>query len=148
MCRPAESELAEKRAWLPCAAVWPVVYYRDFNGREPVNEAILRLSPHDQVAIDNDIERLASFGPTLPYPWSSQVAGELRELRADAGPSHYRIFYRRSHNIFVLLHFIEKRADRLLRSDIELAEKRWADYRARMNVPVRRPPRAAGHDAP
>jgi hypothetical protein len=48
------------------------VYYRDISGREPVNEAILRLSPHDQVAIDNDIERLAAFGPTLPYPWSSQ----------------------------------------------------------------------------
>jgi phage-related protein len=128
--------------------VWPIVYYRDGSGREPVNEAILRLSPRDQLAVDNDIERLAEFGPRLPYPWSSQVNGELRELRADAGPSHYRIFYRRSHNIFVLLHFIEKRVDRLPRPDIQLAEQRWADYQTRMNVPVRRPPRAAGHDAP
>ena len=128
--------------------MWPVVYYRDIDGREPVNDAILRLSPHDQVAVDNDIERLAEFGPTLPYPWSSQVAGKLRELRADAGRSHYRILYRRSHNIFVLLHFLDKRVDRLPQAHIEIADKRWADYQARMNAPVRRPPRAAGHDAP
>lgn len=128
--------------------VWPVVQYRDIRGREPVNEAIVRLSPRDQVAVDNDIERLTEFGPTLPYPWSSQVKSELRELRADAGRSHYRILYRRSHNIFVLLRFLEKRVDRLPQADIEVADKRWADYQARMNAPVRRPPRAAGHDAP
>jgi len=128
--------------------VWPVVYYRNISGREPVHEAILRLSPHDQVAVDNHIFRLVEFGPTLPYPWSSQVAGELRELRADAGRSHYRILYRRSHNIFVLLHFLEKRVDRLSQADIEVADSRWADFQARMNAPIRRPPRAAGHDAP
>ena len=128
--------------------MWPIVYYRASSGREPVNDAILQLSPRDQVAIDNDIERLAEFGPTLPYPWSSQVAGELRELRADAGRSHYRILYRRSHNLFVLLHFLDKRVRRLQQADIEVADKRWADYRARMKAPIRLPPRAAGHDAP
>jgi phage-related protein len=144
----AAGELADKRVWLPCTAVWPVVYYRDINGREPVNDAIFRLIPRGQLAVDNDIERLGEFGPTLPYPWSSQVDGELRELRADTGRSHYRILYRRSHNIFVLLHFLDKRVGRLPQADIEVANKRWADYQARMNVPVRRPPRAAGHDAP
>ena len=81
-------------------------------------------------------------------PYSSQVAGELRELRSDAGRSHYRILYRRSHNIFVILHFLEKRVDRLSQADIEVADSRWADFQARMNAPIRRPPRAAGHDAP
>ncbi len=128
--------------------MWPIVYYRDNRGREPVNEAIVRLSPRDQVAVDNDIERLAEFGPMLPYPWSSQVNGELREPRADAGRSHYRILYRRSHNIFVLLHFLDKRVDRLPPDDIVVADRRAADFQARMNAPIRRPPRAAGHDAP
>src|SRR5450759_5384518 len=111
-------------------------------------EAILLLSQHDRVSAGIHILRLVEFGPTLPYPWSSQIAGELRELRADAGRSHYRILYRRSHNVFVLLHFLDKRVDRLPQADIEMADKRWADYQARMNVPVRRAPRAAGHDAP
>ena len=128
--------------------MWPIVYYRDSRGREPLNEAIVRLSPRDQVAVDNDIERLAEFGPTLPYPWSSQIAGELRELRADAGRSHYRILYRRSHNIFVLLHFLDKRVGRLPQTEIEVADRRWADYQSRMKAPIRLPPRAAGHDAP
>lgn len=129
-------------------AVWPVVYYRDISGREPVLEAILRLSRHDQVSVRIHILRLVEFGPTLPFPWSSQIAGELRELRADVGRSHYRILYRRSHNIFVLLHFIDKRVGRLPQADIDVADKRWADYQSRMKAPIRLPPRAAGHDAP
>ena len=129
-------------------AVWPVVYYRDISGREPVLEAILRLSRHDQVSVRIHILRLVEFGPTLPFPWSSQIAGELRELRADAGRSHYRILYRRSHNIFVLLHFLDKRVGRLPQTEIEVADRRWADYQSRMKAPIRRPPRAAGHDAP
>jgi phage-related protein len=111
-------------------------------------EAILRLTKQDRASVGIHIRRLVEFGPTLPYPWSSQVAGELRELRADAGRSHYRILYRRSHNIFVLLHIIDKRVDRLPQTEIELAGRRWADYQSRMKAPIRLPPRAAGHDAP
>jgi phage-related protein len=67
--------------------MWPVVYYRDINGREPVMDAVLRLSQHHQASVGIHILRLVEFGPTLPYPWSSQIAGELRELRSDAGRS-------------------------------------------------------------
>jgi len=50
-------------------------------------EAVLRLSQHHQASVGIHILRLVEFGPTLPYPWSSQIAGELRELRSDAGRS-------------------------------------------------------------
>lgn len=42
--------------------------------------------------------------PPLPFPWSSQLEGELRELRCHYGPELYRVIYRRSRNLFVLLH--------------------------------------------
>jgi phage-related protein len=106
------------------ATVWPVVYYRDQTGHQPVSDAIDSLVPRDQAIVDNHVERLAMFGPALPYPWSSQVDGSMRELRADAGPVHYRILYRRSANLFVLLHFVHKRAARLDRADIEIANER------------------------
>jgi hypothetical protein len=61
---------------------WPVVYYRTAEGTEPVDAFIDALQPKVQVVLDNQIERLAIFGPHLPFPHSSQVAGELRELRA------------------------------------------------------------------
>jgi hypothetical protein len=32
----------------------------------------------------------------LPFPWSSQLEGELRELRCHYGSEHDRVLYRRS----------------------------------------------------
>lgn len=86
------------------------VYYRAADGSEPVDEFIGALrDPDRQAALDNQIERLNMLRPTdppLPFPWSSQLEGELRELRCHYG------------------------------------------FKARMDAERRRPPRAAGHDAP
>lgn len=42
------------------------------------------------------LARLELFGPQLPFPYSSQVEGELRELRCHIGKRHIRFLYRRS----------------------------------------------------
>ena len=107
-----------------------------------------RLPARDRRIVANHIERLKAFGPDLPYPWSSQVRGELRELRADAGPTHYRFLYRRSDNLLVLLHLLDKHTARVPETDIQIAIGRWNDFLARMNEQPRRPPRPAGHEAP
>lgn len=127
---------------------WPVVYYRQADRAEPVNDAIDALSPKVQVAIDNQIERLGLFGPGLGFPYTSQIEGELRELRCHFGNDLYRILYRRSRNLFVLLHFLPKRTEAVPHQDIRIAEARWDDFTRRMNERPRRRPRAAGHDAP
>ena len=60
------------------------VYYRAPDGTEPVDEFIERLDVRRQVALDNQIDRLnmpTAAMPHLPFPHSSQVRGELRELR-------------------------------------------------------------------
>jgi phage-related protein len=126
---------------------WPVVYYRAAGGREPVNAFIDGLLPKVQVVIDNQIERIALFGPRLPFPHSSQLEGELRELRCHYGNTLFRILYRRSDNLFVLLHILEKRTGAIPESDKQVAQERWADFKRRMDETPRRPPRAAGHDA-
>jgi phage-related protein len=51
----------------------------------------------------------------------SQVDGELRELRCHYGPVLYRVLYRRSKNLFILLHMLRKNTGRLPASDIEIA---------------------------
>jgi phage-related protein len=127
---------------------WPVVYYRDADGTEPVNDFIDALQPKVQVVVDNQIGRIAQFGPQLPFPHSSQVEGELRELRCHYGNTLYRILYRRSDNLFVLLHIFEKRSGAIAEADKRIARDRWADFKRRMDETPRRPPRAAGHDAP
>lgn len=127
------------------------VYYRDRDGREPVNDFIDALPPERQEELDYTISllnRLNTTDPPLPFPYSSQVEGQLRELRCHYGRDLYRILYRRSRNLFVLLHAINKRSKAMPRADIDLATQRWNDFEARMNAGRRRPPRAAGRDAP
>jgi phage-related protein len=128
-------------------SAWPVVYYRAADGTEPVDAFIDALDPKVQVVLDNQIERLGIFGPHLPFPHSSQIEGELRELRCHYGNTLYRILYRRSRNLFVLLHILEKRTGKIADADKKVARERWADFKRRMDETPRRPPRAAGHDA-
>lgn len=127
------------------------VYYRDKDGREPVNDFLNELAPERQEEIDFKISllnRVANSDPPLPFPHSSQVEGQLRELRCHYGRDLYRILYQRSGNLFVLLHALSKRTGTLPRVDIDIARMRFEDFRARMDQTPRRPPRAAGRDAP
>ena len=86
--------------------------------------------------------------PPPSFPVTSQLEGALRELRCHVGSSLYRILYRRSGNLFVFLHVIRKDTRRVARQDIDLAERRWRDYKLRMDAPHRRGPRPVGKDAP
>jgi phage-related protein len=127
------------------------VYYRASDGSEPVNEFIDALEVRKQAAIDLQIDRLndqPAPAPPLPFPHSSQVRGPLRELRCHYGPELYRVLYRRSENLVVLLHMLRKDTGKLQEGDIGIAQTRWVDFKARMDAKRRRPPRAAGHDAP
>lgn len=126
-------------------------FYRDRNGREPVDDFIDALPAAHAVAVDNKIDLLNGLpddAPPLAFPHSSQVRGALRELRCHYGRTLYRILYRRSDDFFVLLHILEKRTGKIPESDIALAEARFREFRARMEARPRVPPRAAGHDAP
>lgn len=128
------------------------VYYRSADGTEPVDEFIEGLAdPAKQVALDNQIDRLNMLRPNdppLPFPWSSQLEGEFRELRCHHGPELYRVIYRRSRNLFVLLHMFRKDTGRVPESELRLARERWDDFKRRMDAERRRRPRAAGRDAP
>jgi len=86
--------------------------------------------------------------PPPEHPISSQVEGELRELGVRFGKTRYRVLYRRSGRLVVLLHIFEKNTDKLPARDRKLAIRRFADFKARMGAEPRRPPRAAGRDAP
>jgi phage-related protein len=117
----------------------------------PVDEFISDLLTGCKAAIDQTIERLNRLertDPPLPFPFSSQVAGELRELRCHCGNRLYRILYRRSETLFLLLHAFEKTSRRVPPEAVRLAERRWADFKSRMEAKPRTGPRPAGRDAP
>ena len=128
------------------------VYYRDASGFEPVNDYLDDLGDAKaQATLDLQIDRLnglPDLAPPLPFPHTSQIDGQLRELRCHHGKRLYRVLYRRSENLFILLHIMRKDTGKIPAADIAIAKDRWEDFRARMDADPRTPPRAAGHDAP
>jgi phage-related protein len=128
------------------------VYYRDKRGAEPVNDFIESLPVKRAAKIDDFVEEhLNGKHPDAPppdFPITSQIDGELRELRVRFANTRYRILYQRSGNLIVLLHAIEKDTGAVPRAAIDLAKKRMADFKRRMDAERRVPPRAAGQDAP
>ncbi len=127
------------------------VYYRDPAGFEPVRDFVDALPEQIQAAVENQITRLNLLTddiPHLPFPHSSQINGELREPRCHHRRHLYRILYRRSVRLVILLHVFAKRSAKIPAPDIDLAQQRCADFKTRMNATRRVPPRAAGRDAP
>jgi phage-related protein len=131
------------------------VFYRDRLGQEPVDaflEALLPTQPLAVAKIDDAVEEhLNGRDPRDPppeFPATSQIEGELRELRVRFARTRYRVLYQRSRNLMVLLHIFEKNTGAVSVSDRRKAETRMADFQARMDASPRRRPRAAGHDAP
>lgn len=64
------------------------------------------------------------------------------------GKTRYRLLYRRSEQLVVLLHIFAKNTDKLPARERELASRRFVDFRSRMDAARRVRPRAAGRDAP
>jgi phage-related protein len=128
------------------------VYYRDRRGVEPVGEFIGTLPAKRAAKIDDYIEEhLNGQAPDAPppeFPISSQIEGELRELRIRFANTRYRVLYQRSENLIVLLHAFEKNTGAVPASEKALAKRRMADFKRRMDARLRKPPRAAGRDAP
>lgn len=99
------------------------IYYRGADGTEPVNAYLRALKGRREPNLKNQIARLNLLGPSehLPIEYSKQVEGELRELRCHYGNELYRIYYRRSGNLFVLLHIIRKLGARLPEAETAIA---------------------------
>jgi phage-related protein len=128
------------------------IYYRDEEGREPVDEFIEALPAKRAAKIDDFIEEhlngQPAAAPPPEFPVTSQIDGELRELRVRFARTRYRILYQRSGNLVVLLHALEKNSGAVPIADKELAKRRARDFRRRMDADPRIPPRAVGRDAP
>ncbi|MEX0985667.1 MAG: type II toxin-antitoxin system RelE/ParE family toxin [Actinomycetota bacterium] len=127
------------------------VYYRTSDGTEPVDAFIEALDVKRQVSLDNQIGRLNTLTPEdphLPFPHSSQLRGDLRELPCHYGRELYRILYVRSRSLLILLHAFRKNTGSVPQREILIAQGRWDDFVRRMDADPRVPPRAAGRDAP
>ncbi len=76
---------------------------------------------------------LEEQGPTLPFPYSSQIRGKIRELRAHYGNEQYRVLYFGApRRVFVLLHAFRKHTERVSARDIRRAQRRMEQFLRRL----------------
>ncbi|PYU10705.1 MAG: hypothetical protein DMG37_19335 [Acidobacteria bacterium] len=111
---------------------WQVDFFVDERGHAPVEEYLTTLPVQHRAKALALVKMLEQEGPNMPFPYSSQVRGKLRELRTQQGKDKLRILYfGDARRAFVLLHGIVKRSAQLPEEDIHIAE-------ARMGLHVRR----------
>lgn len=110
--------------------LWNIEIYQTEGGRTPVTEFLNSLPIKHKSKAQFVIDLLAEYGPLLKEPFTKHLTGtKLKELRIQASPNIYRIFYfAHIEKKFVLLHAFTKKTEQTLRKEIEIAENRMKDY--------------------
>jgi phage-related protein len=112
---------------------WTVEFYENRDGSAPVEEFLAGLPLTHRAKALATVRRLEEAGPTMPFPYSSQVRGKLRELRTQHGRDKIRILYFADRRRwFILLHGLIKRTDKLSEADIATAERRMHQHDERL----------------
>jgi phage-related protein len=118
---------------------WTVDFYENAEGKAPVEEFLNSLPKKQRSKLLGLIDKLKEYGPVLPFPYSSQVEGKVRELRTRFGKTRLRILYFGGANQeFILLHGVVKDTDKLENSDIETAKKRMTDHNQGLKSNIRK----------
>lgn len=110
-------------------APWQIQFYERTDGGCPVEEFLHGLDRPPRAKVLALIQLLAEQGPGLPFPYSSQVRGRIRELRTQYGRANLRVLYfGASAREWVLLHGFTKRTPKTPERDITIAEARMTEY--------------------
>lgn len=112
---------------------WCVDIYADADGSVPVERFLDGLPKKQRAKVLALIKQLELYGPDLPFPYSSQVRGKLRELRTQFGKTRLRVLYFADVNrVFILLHGLIKDTEKLEEADIRKAEERMTRHDRRL----------------
>ena len=113
---------------------WAVDFYQQADGGVPVEEFLGSLRTEGRAKALALIQALKMHGPSLPFPYSAQVAGKIRELRTQFGREKIRILYfADARRVFVLLHGFVKRTPKLEPGELAKAAARLQDHNQRLS---------------
>ena len=112
---------------------WELEFYQDNQGNIPVQDFIYKQSAKVKAKILKYTDLLQKFGLSLGQPYIEKLTGsDVWELRIRHGSNYYRILYFvSSGRRFVLLHAFLKKTAKTPKNEIEIAQNRMFDYRAR-----------------
>ncbi len=72
---------------------WDADNYEKSNGKSPFLEFLNGLFANEKVMVDNDIERLENYGPTLGMPYIENLGDNVYTLRTRVGKVQIRSFF-------------------------------------------------------
>lgn len=108
---------------------WRIDFYRDAASHEPVKEWLEKLPDEVRGRVMARIDLLAQHGPTLDFPYTSQIEGRLREMRMRFGKTRYRVLYFfNDARTGILLHGFAKDTATVPVYDKNVAEVRMNDH--------------------
>lgn len=118
---------------------WAVDFYQEADGTAPVEEFLNSLCAEGRAKALALLQSLKVHGPSLPFPYSSQAAGKIRELRTQYGRDKIRILYfADSRRTFILLHGFVKGTAKLESSELRQAEYRMDRHNLKHNAEASR----------
>ncbi len=112
---------------------WEIDFYQDSQGNIPAQDFICQQSAKVEAKILRYIDLLQDFGLSLGQPYIEKLTGsDVWELKIRYSSNRYRILYFAfSGRRFVLLHAFLKKTTKMPKNELEIAQNRIFDYRAR-----------------
>jgi len=109
--------------------LYDLIFYTTDRGDSPLDDFLDDLDKKARAKVAAHLSLLEEQGPNLKRPYADLVRGKIRELRIRHTSNQYRIFYFfQVRDQVVLVHAFSKKTQRLKNTDIDLAEKRMADW--------------------
>jgi phage-related protein len=105
------------------------VFYTTERGDSPLDDFLDGLDKKSRAKVAAYLSFLEEQGPNLKRPYADIVSGKIRELRIQYRSNQFRILYfLQMFDQIVLVQALSKKTQQLKKQDIELAEKRMADW--------------------
>ena len=116
-----------------------IVFFEDREGKAPVLEWLDSQPDEIRGKLLAAIAKLQQHGPTLPFPYSSQIEGRMRELRTQLGKNKYRVLYFFDENrAAVLLHGFQKNTAAVEDSDKKIGRSRITEHNEKLARALRK----------
>lgn len=115
------------------ASEWKVDFYREEDGSFPVRKWMEALPEDIRGKVMARIDLLKQGGPTLDYPYTSQIEGRLREVRLRMGKTRFRVLYFFDEDrTAVLLHGFTKNTAAVEEAEKRIGRGRMTKHEARL----------------
>ena len=109
--------------------MYSIVFYTNAQGDSPIDDFLDSLNKKSRAKVAAHLSLLEEHGPHLRRPYTDIIRGKIRELRIQQSSNQYRILYFfHLRDQIVLTHAFSKKTQQLKEKDIEMAEKRMADW--------------------